>query len=81
MTRQQSPDPACVTRGPYQKSAQTRHRIVRAATEIFAERGYRNGSTAEIASRAGTVSARPDGWTRCFRCERVRTDAFDDLFA
>jgi AcrR family transcriptional regulator len=30
---------------------------VRAATEIFAERGYRNGSTAEIASRAGISSA------------------------
>jgi AcrR family transcriptional regulator len=37
-----------------QQSAATRERIVEAAAEAFAERGYRGASTREIAARAGT---------------------------
>ena len=44
-------------RGAYRKSASARARLLDAAAEVFAERGFRNGSTAEIAQRAGISSA------------------------
>lgn len=40
-------------RGPYAKSALTKQRIVTAAFEVFAERGYRGGSLQDVADRAG----------------------------
>lgn len=49
--------PTRASRGPYAKSAQTRRRIVEAATTIFSEHGYHGGSTAAIAALAGLSSA------------------------
>ena len=40
-------------RGPYAKTARTRQRIVEAAFEVFAARGYRGGSLQDVADRAG----------------------------
>ena len=40
-------------RGPYAKSAGRRVEIVKAAFEVFAERGYQGGSLQEVADRVG----------------------------
>ncbi len=44
-------------RGPYRKGVQRRQEIVRAATQVFAERGYRGGSLRTIGERVGISSA------------------------
>ncbi|MEL5991796.1 TetR/AcrR family transcriptional regulator [Microbacterium phosphatis] len=44
-------------RGSYARSERTRHAIVEAAFDVFAERGYRSGSMREIAARAGVGEA------------------------
>lgn len=44
-------------RGPYKKSSATRRRIIDAAIETFSEKGFRNGSTSEVAARAGISGA------------------------
>ena len=44
-------------RGPYAKSTTVKRRILDAAAATFSEQGYRGGSTAAIASRAGLSQA------------------------
>ncbi|SDV04093.1 DNA-binding transcriptional regulator, AcrR family [Microlunatus sagamiharensis] len=44
-------------RGPYRKGLERRSAIVRAATQVFAERGYHGGSLRTIAERVGVSSA------------------------
>ena len=44
-------------RGPYRKGVERRQEIVRAATLVFAERGYHGGSLRSIAERVGVSSA------------------------
>ena len=49
--------PSRVERGPYRKGVQRRQEIVRAATQVFAERGYHGGSLRSIGERVGASSA------------------------
>jgi AcrR family transcriptional regulator len=44
-------------RGPYRKGVERRSAIVRAATQVFAERGYHGASLRTIAERVGVSSA------------------------
>lgn len=44
-------------RGPYRKGVQRRQEIVRAAAQVFAERGYHGGSLRSIGERVGISSA------------------------
>ena len=44
-------------RGPYRKGVQRRQEIVRAAAQVFAERGYNGGSLRGIGERVGVSSA------------------------
>ncbi|MGI3779416.1 MAG: TetR/AcrR family transcriptional regulator [Janthinobacterium lividum] len=46
-----------VERGPYRKGVQRRQEIVRAAAQVFAERGYNGGSLRSIGERVGLSSA------------------------
>lgn len=46
-----------VERGPYRKGVQRRQEIVRAAAQVFAERGYNGGSLRSIGERVGVSSA------------------------
>jgi AcrR family transcriptional regulator len=46
-----------VERGPYRKGVQRRQEIVRAAAQVFAERGYNGGSLRSIGARVGVSSA------------------------
>ena len=46
-----------VERGPYRKGVQRRQEIVRAAAQVFAERGYNGGSLRSIGERVGISSA------------------------
>ena len=48
---------ARVERGPYRKGVQRRQEIVRAAAQVFAERGYNGGSLRSIGERVGISSA------------------------
>jgi AcrR family transcriptional regulator len=48
---------ARVERGPYRKGVQRRQEIVRAAAQVFAERGYNGGSLRSISERVGISSA------------------------
>ena len=48
---------ARVERGPYRKGVQRRQEIVRAAAQVFAERGYNGGSLRSIGERVGVSSA------------------------
>jgi AcrR family transcriptional regulator len=53
-----APQPAPrAERGPYRKGVQRRSEIVRAAGEVFAERGYNGGSLRSVAERVGVSSA------------------------
>ena len=49
--------PSRVERGPYRKGVQRRQEIVRAAAQVFAERGYNGGSLRSIGERVGISSA------------------------
>lgn len=49
--------PSRVERGPYRKGVQRRQEIVRAAAQVFAERGYHGGSLRSIGERVGVSSA------------------------
>jgi AcrR family transcriptional regulator len=49
--------PTRVERGPYRKGIQRRQEIVRAAAQVFAERGYHGGSLRTIGERVGASSA------------------------
>ena len=49
--------PPRVERGPYRKGVQRRQEIVRAAAQVFAERGYHGGSLRSIGERVGISSA------------------------
>lgn len=49
--------PVRAGRGPYRKGVERRSAIVRAATQVFAERGYHGGSLRGIAERVGVSSA------------------------
>src|SRR4051812_13950581 len=44
-------------RGPYRKGVQRRQDIVRAAAQVFAERGYHGGTLRSIGERVGVSSA------------------------
>ena len=46
-----------VERGPYRKGVQRRQEIVRAAAQVFAERGFNGGSLRSIGERVGVSSA------------------------
>ena len=46
-----------VERGPYRKGVRRRQEIVRAAAQVFAERGYNGGSLRSIGERVGVSSA------------------------
>lgn len=46
-----------VERGPYRKGVLRRQEIVRAAAQVFAERGYNGGSLRSIGERVGVSSA------------------------
>jgi AcrR family transcriptional regulator len=48
---------ARIERGPYRKGVQRRQEIVRAAAQVFAERGYNGGSLRSIGERVGISSA------------------------
>lgn len=48
---------ARLERGPYRKGVLRRQEIVRAAAEVFAERGYNGGSLRSIGERVGISSA------------------------
>lgn len=48
---------ARVERGPYRKGVERRSAIVRAATQVFAARGYHGASLRTIAERVGVSSA------------------------
>src|SRR3954463_7865038 len=49
--------PPRTERGPYRKGIQRRQEIVRAAAQVFAERGYHGGSLRSIGERVGASSA------------------------
>lgn len=44
-------------RGPYRKGRERRHSIIKAAAELFAERGYNAGSMRELGNRVGITQA------------------------
>jgi AcrR family transcriptional regulator len=55
--RRRAHSPASRARRTQQRSLETREKLVEAALQIFAERGFEGGSTRDIAKRAGVALA------------------------